>query len=136
MDTEKELALLKAEVAALKASRDLQKMELDQLKKTVEGMKEVVSACVRSSQKNNKQLAVPPQVKELMATVREDVKKEIFAAINEHMVPQFKSQVQWLNYQTEDTQELLTQYQMQQMTGSLKTISGSSGGRLEMGMLD
>jgi hypothetical protein len=128
MDTNAEL---KAEVALLRT-------EVAALKKMIEEMKKVVTACVRSSQKDNKQQMVlaTPQVKDIISVVREDVKKEIFEAINTHMVPQMKAQVQWLNYQTEDTQELLTAYQMGQMTGSLKGISGGPSAQLHLGMLD
>ncbi len=130
MDKTGEITALKLIIAGLKT-------EVEQMRKDIDNMRPVLAAVVRASQ-SNKQLAVSTQVQSIVAASCEDMKKEIFAAINEHMVPAFKSQVQWLNYQTEDTQELLTNYQMEQMCGQggMKTIASGPNAHLHLGLLE
>ncbi len=94
----------------------------------------------------NKQNAAPAggqlvstQVNNAIQSACNATEKRVYEQIQTHLVPVMKDQVQWLNYQTEDTHEQITNYQMDQMLGprssggDLKKVSQGSRAQLHLG---
>ena len=77
---------------------------------------------------NNKQLTATKQVAKDIARV---VKREVIEEINTTLVPKINSMQEWLNYNTQDTGELINDYRMAVEHSSrmddLKTITTGKG---------
>lgn len=121
-------------------------VNLEALKKELvkEVDRKVASANTQLVAVNNQQLIVAKQamkdsIRELVPVIKKEVGKEVYAVVisevNEKIVPQVNNMMEWVNFQTQDTGELITQYRRAvhkvaegENSGKAITYEGKSGG--------
>lgn len=102
-----------------------------------DSLRQVLQLMVKNGQAapNNQQI-VPANVERSIQVACHDVERRIYDNLNKHLVPEMKKQTEWLGYHTEDTQETLNRYQMDQMMGGgangLRHMSTGTGAQLHL----
>lgn len=89
----------------------------DDLKKDVDAMvgKKIADVNKQIAITGDRQLALSGQASQEVALklskqVATEVYKKVISDVNKEILPKFNDAVQWMNYQTQDTTELLTNY--------------------------
>lgn len=79
---------------------------------------------------------IPANVERSIQVACRGVEERIYENLNKHLIPEVKKQTEWLGYHTEDTQETLTRYQMDQMMGGggggMRHACSGSGAQLHL----
>lgn len=97
------------------------------INKDLTEIKNILRVLVKEKQSTGG-IIVPANVDKAIVAATNAVEQRIYDNLNKHLIPTMKKEVQWLNYQTEDTQEQITNYQMDQMMGGGSGRQGGGGG--------